>query len=149
MFIPATFHGFSPYKQPPRKGLTGKMGRTLHYQTKEAVTAEELKQLKEIKNKYNRGHEWVFECIKLWKKSHIWNAPVIQLDGSVKKRSDSDNALWGFTKVNSNDEDGKLVIKAIKEMSRITPRLTWILSDEGGLLNSRKIVIKKGKVLRR
>ena len=122
------------------------MGRTIHYQTKEATTEEELEKLREIEHKYNTEHKWAFECIKLWKKSRIWNAPIIRLNGLVK-RNDPSGALWGFTKVNGNDEDGELVIQAIKEMSRATPRLTWTLYDEGDLTNGKTMKIRNGKII--
>ena len=45
------------------------MGRTIHYRTKEAVTAEELEQIRGIANKYNAGHDWAHENIKLWREA--------------------------------------------------------------------------------
>lgn len=58
------------------------MGRTLHYRTKGVVTAEEFEQIRGIVDKYNAGHEWAHENIKLWKEAN--------------------GALWGFTKVNDD-----------------------------------------------
>ncbi len=101
------------------------MGRTIHYRTKEAVTAEELEQIRGIANKYNAGHEWAHENIKLWRKAS--------------------GTLWGFTKVNDSDRDGKLVIQAIKEMSKTTPRLTWMFHDEGGPEKGKWATFKGGK----
>jgi len=101
------------------------MGRTLHYRTKEAVTAEESGQIRGIVKKYNAGHEWAYENIKLWK--------------------EASGALWGFTKVNENDRDRKLVIQAIKEMSKTTPRLTWMFYDEGGPEKGKWTTFKGGK----
>jgi len=89
------------------------MERTLHYRAKEAVTAEEFEQIRKIANKYNAGHKWSYENIKLWRKAS--------------------GTLWGFTKVNDNNSDRKLVIQAIKEMSKAAPRLTWLFFDEGWL----------------
>lgn len=112
------------------------MGRSLHYQTREAVTTEEFKLLKQIEAEYNAKHNWGHGGIKLWKKSWIVREPPL-------------NALWGYTKVYRNNRDGKAVIRAIKEMSRGTPRLTWILYDEGGLTSGRTFVVKNGKVTER
>lgn len=112
------------------------MGRTIHYQTREAVTTEELEKLEQIEAKYNAEHNWEHGEIRLWKKSWVLRETPL-------------NALWGYTKVYRNNGDGKAVIRAIKEMSRTTPRLTWILYDEGGLTGDRKLVIKNGKVIQR
>ncbi len=101
------------------------MGRTLHYRTKEAVTAEEFEQIREIVKRYNAGHEWAYENIKLW--------------------DEASGALWGFTKVNDNDRDRKLVIQAIREMSKATPRLTWMFYDEGELEKGKWVKFKGGK----
>jgi len=101
------------------------MGRTLHYRTKEAVTAEEFEQILGIVKKYNAGHEWAYENIKLWK--------------------EASGTLWGFTKVNDNDRDRKLVIQAIKEMSKTTPRLTWMFYDEGEVEKDKWATFKGGK----
>lgn len=101
------------------------MGRTIHYRTKEAVTAEEFKQIRWIVKKYNAEHEWAYENIKLLK--------------------EASGALWGFTKVNENDRDRKLVIQAIKEMSKTTPRLTWMFYDEGGLEKGKWVKLRGGK----
>jgi len=112
------------------------MGRSLHYQIREAVTTEEFKLLKQIEAKYNTKRNWAHGEIRLWKKSWIVKEPPL-------------NALWGYTKVYRNDGDGKAVIRAIKEMSRATPRLTWVLYDEGDLTGGRKLTIKNGKVTER
>jgi len=101
------------------------MGRTLHYRTKEAVTAEESEQIQGIVKKYNAGHRWAYENIKLWK--------------------EAGGRLWGFTKVNENDRDRKLVIQAIEEMSEATPRLTWMIFDEGELSKGKWVKFKGGK----
>ena len=111
------------------------MGRTIHYHTKEAVTPEEFKRLREVQKEYNTRYNWKHGEIKLWKKSWILREPPL-------------NALWGYTKVYRNDEDGKAVIQAIKKMSKATPRLTWILYDEGDLTGGNEIGIKKGKIIK-
>lgn len=101
------------------------MGRTLHYRTKEAVSAEEFGQIQEIVKRYNAGHEWACENIKLWK--------------------EASGVIWGFTKVGDNDRDRKLVIQAIKEISKKMPRLTWMFYDEGGLEKGKWVRFKGGK----
>jgi hypothetical protein len=108
------------------------MGRTLHYRTKQAATAEELKLLRRIENKYNRLHEWKRERIKLWSSNAGDPLPKA--------------VLWGFTKV-ADDKEGKLVVQAIKEMSKVTPRLTWRLYDEGGLTGGKIAVMRKGNLI--
>jgi len=50
----------------------------------------------------------------------------------------------GFTKVVC-DEDAELVIAAIKEMSAATPRLIWLIYDEGRLTNDMWVKLKAGK----
>jgi len=87
------------------------MGRTIHYRTKEAVTSDEFEQIRKIADKYNAGHKWAHENIKIWR--------------------EASGTLWGFTKVNDDERDRKLVVQAIKEMSKTTPRLTWLFFDEG------------------
>ncbi|MFB0500544.1 MAG: hypothetical protein ACETWO_04655 [Candidatus Hadarchaeaceae archaeon] len=102
------------------------MGRTLHYRVKEAVTAEEFEQIREIANRYNARHKWVCENIKLWR--------------------ETGGALWGFTKVNDSARDRKLVIRAIEEISKTTPRLTWLFFDEGWLGKCEWATFKGGKL---
>lgn len=101
------------------------MGRTLHYRTKEAVTAEEFGQIQKIMNNYNTEHKWAHENVKLWK--------------------EASGALWGFTKVNDSSSDRKMVIRAIKEMSKATPRLTWLFFDEGWLGKGEWMTFRGGK----
>lgn len=50
----------------------------------------------------------------------------------------------GFTKVVC-DEDAEMVLAAIKEMSAATPKLTWLVYDEGGLTNNMWMKLKAGK----
>jgi len=47
--------------------------------------------------------------------------------------------------VNDNNQDRKLVIQAIKEMSKTTPRLTWMFYDEGGLEKGKWVKLRGGK----
>ncbi len=108
------------------------MGRTLQYRTKQAVTAEELKLLRRIEEKYNRLHEWKRERIKLWASN----------TGDPLPKA----VVWGFTKV-ADDKEGKLVVQAIKEMSKATPRLTWHMYDEGGLTGCKELMIRESKVV--
>jgi len=52
--------------------------------------------------------------------------------------------ISGFTKVVC-DQDAELVLAAIKEMSAATPRLTWLVYDEGGLTKYKWAKLKAGK----
>ena len=63
----------------------------------------------------------------------------IELD--VEKSS---KAVCGFTKVIC-EEDAKLALATIKEMSAATPRLMWLVYDEGGLTNDMWMKLKAGK----
>jgi len=92
---------------------------------KEAITVEEFERIQEIADRYNAKHKWAYENIKLWKETN--------------------GALWGFTKVNDSDRDRKLVIQAIKEISKTTPRLTWLFFDEGWLGKGEWARFKGGK----
>jgi hypothetical protein len=106
------------------------MGRTLHYRTKQAVAPDELKALERIVEKYNNEFEWRRERIKIWSSA----------GGPFPK-----GVVWGFTKVD-DDAEGKRVLRAVKEMSKATPRLTWFVRDEGALTCGRKLILKRGKV---
>jgi len=105
------------------------MGRTLHYRTKQAATPEELKALERIVEKYNKLHKWRRERMKL----------LSSAGGPFPM-----GVVWGFTKV-ADDVEGKLVLRAVKEMSKATPRLTWLVHDEGGLTGGKELVFKRGK----
>ena len=105
------------------------MGRTLHYRTEQAVTAEELKLLRRVSERYNRLHQWKRERIKLWSSD---------VGGPFPK-----GVVWGFTKV-ADDGEGKLVLRAVKEMSKTIPKLTWLVYDEGGLTDGKEISLKGG-----
>jgi len=107
------------------------MGRTLHYRTEQAATPEELKALERIVEKYNDAFEWRRERMKLWSSA-----------GGPFPRG----VVWGFTKV-ADDVEGKLVLRAVKEMSKTTPGLTWLIYDEGGLTDGKEFVIEKGNVV--
>lgn len=96
------------------------------------MTAEELKLLRRVVKKYNRLHEWKRERIKLWSSNAECPLPK--------------DTAWGFTKV-ADDKEGKLVVQAVKEMSKVTPRLTWLMYDEGGLTGSKEFIIREGKVV--
>jgi len=103
--------------------------KLVHYQTLEAVEPEELQRLLRIKTKFNEDRSF-WERIKLWRKSDI-------LQGL-----EPSGARWGFTRAR-DDEDKLKVFKTIREMSRTTPRLTWILYEES---NGGKEVVLKGGV---
>jgi Ni2+-binding GTPase involved in maturation of urease and hydrogenase len=65
----------------------------------------------------------------------------IFIEPDVEKSS---KAVCGFTKVIC-EEDAELALAAIKEMSAATPRLTWLVYDEGGLTNDMWVKLKAGK----
>ena len=102
--------------------------KLVHYQTLEAVEPEELWQLNRIKARFNEDRSF-WERIKLWRKSDIL------------KRLEPSGARWGFTRARNNQDRLKLVL-TIKEMSRATPRLTWVLYDEGD--GGKEVVLKGG-----
>jgi hypothetical protein len=106
------------------------MGRTLHYRTKQAVAPDDLKVLKGIAEKYNNDFEWKRERIKIW----------CSAGGPFPK-----SVVWGFTKV-ADDAEAKRVLRAVKEMSKTTPELTWLVRDEGGLTGGKELVLKRGRV---
>ncbi|MCJ7720181.1 MAG: hypothetical protein MUO36_01810 [Candidatus Hadarchaeum sp.] len=93
------------------------------------MNAEELRRLERIEEKYNSLQRWVEQGMK------IFIEPDVE---------DSSKAVCGFTKVVC-DEDAKLALAAIKEMSAATPRLTWLVYDEGGLTNDMWVKLKAGK----
>jgi hypothetical protein len=105
------------------------MGRTVHYRTKQAVAPDELKLLERTVAKYNSGFEWKRERIKIWSSAGF---PF------------PEGVVWGFTKV-ADDAEAKRVLRAVKEMSKITPELTWLVCDEGGLTGGRWLVLKRGQ----
>ena len=111
------------------------MGRMLHYQTEEAVSAGEFELLKEVMHKYNAPHRSSGERIKLWRKSDI-----------LKCLTPAD-ALWGFTKIH-DEADRELMLKAIREMSVVAPRLTWILYEENGQAENKEVIIRDGEVVK-
>ena len=105
------------------------MGRTIHYYTRQAVRDEEFARLKRIEEKYNSSPHWIGQGMKLF------------IEPDVEKSS---KAVCGFTKVIC-EEDAKLALAAIKEMSAATPRLMWLVYDEGGLTNDMWMKLKAGK----
>ena len=111
------------------------MGRMLHYQTEEAVSAGEFELLKEVMHKYNAPRRSSGERIKLWRKSDI-----------LKCLTPAD-ALWGFTKIH-DDADRELMLKAVREMSVVAPRLTWILYEENGQAGNKEVIIRDGEVVK-
>jgi hypothetical protein len=103
----------------------------IYYQTLETVGPEELRALRAIKEEFNAQRAFS-ERIKLWRKSDI-------LEGLEPR-----DARWGFTRVRG-DEERLRVVSAIHQMSAATPRLTWLLYDEGD--GGREVVLKGGKLV--
>ena len=103
--------------------------KLVHYQTLETVNPEELQALRAIKEGFNERRGF-WERIKLWRKSDI-------LDGLEPR-----GARWGFTRVR-DDEDRLRVVLAMRRMSQATPRLTWVLYDEGD--GGKEVVLKGGR----
>ena len=103
--------------------------KLIHYQTLEAVGREDLRALGRIKDQFNERRSF-FDRIKLWRKSDI-------LDGL-----EPEDARWGFTRVRG-EEDRLKVIMAIRRLSHATPRLTWVVYDEGN--GGGEIVLRGGK----
>ncbi len=101
----------------------------IHYQTLETVGPEELRALRAIKGEFNARRAFS-ERIKLWRKSDI-------LEGMEPR-----GARWGFTRVR-DDKDRLRIVLTIRRMSQATPRLTWLLCDEGD--GSGEVVLKGGK----
>jgi len=93
------------------------------------VRDEEFVRLKRIEKKYNSSLHWIEQGMKIF----------IEPDMKDKLKT-----FCGFTKV-VDDEDAKLALAAIKEMSTATPRLTWLVYDEGGLTNDMWMKLKAGK----
>jgi len=94
------------------------------------VSVEELERLKRIEKKYNSSQRWMERGMKIF----------IEPDPEEKLS----NVVCGFAKVGC-DEDAELVLAAVKEMSATTPRLTWLVYDEGGLTNNMWMKLKAGK----
>lgn len=92
----------------------------------------ELISVKGIEEKYNSSYRWKREGIKLWMAGASDPLPR--------------GVIWGFTKV-FDDEEGKLVLRAVKEMSKVTPRLTWLVYDEGGLTKGKELMVERGVVI--
>jgi len=101
----------------------------IHYQTLEAVGPDELQALRALKEEFNAQRAFN-ERIKLWRKSDI-------LEGMEPR-----DARWGFTRVR-DDEERLRVVLTVRRMSVATPRLTWVLYDEGD--GGREVVLRGGK----
>ena len=82
-----------------------------------------------IKDRFNERRSF-FDRIKLWRKSDI-------LEGLEPK-----GARWGFTRLRGN-EDRLKVILTIRRLSQATPRLTWVVYDEGN--SGREVVLRGGR----
>jgi hypothetical protein len=93
------------------------------------VNAGELKRLKYIEKKYNSSQSWMTRRIKIFIEPYK--------KGKLK-------IFYGFTKV-GRDEDAEMVLAVIEEMSAATPRLTWLVYDEGGLTKNTWMRLKAGK----
>jgi hypothetical protein len=93
------------------------------------VNAEELRRLERIEKKYNSSQRWVERGMKIF----------IEPDMEDKLKT-----FCGFTKVVC-EEDAKIALATIKEMSAATPRLTWLVYDEGELTNDMWVKLKAGK----
>jgi len=111
------------------------MGRMLHYQTEEAVSFRELELLKGVIHKYNAPRRSSGERIKLWRKSDILKCLTPAY------------ALWGFTKIR-DDAERELMLKTVREMSVVAPRLTWILYEENGQAENKEVIIRDGEVVK-
>lgn len=103
--------------------------KLIHYQTLEAVDPDELWSLRVVKGRFNEQRSF-WERIKLWEKSDI----LAELEPK--------GARWGFTRVR-DDQDRLQVLLAIRRMSQVTPRLTWVLYDEGN--GGKEVVLRSGK----
>ena len=103
----------------------------IHYQTLEAVCPEELRALQALKEEFNAQRSFN-ERIKLWRKSDI-------LEGMEPR-----DARWGFTQVRSHEERLRVAL-TVRRMSAATPRLTWVLYDEGD--GGREVMLKGGKLV--
>jgi len=99
----------------------------IHYQTLEAVGEGELRALRAIKEGFNEGKGFE-ERIKLWRKDDILTC--LQPAG----------ARWGFSEV--HDGGKQEVLQALERMSEATPRLTWLVFDEG---RREELVLRGGK----
>jgi hypothetical protein len=101
--------------------------RLIHYQTLEAVEEEDLKLISMVKSRFNEDRSF-WERLKLWRKSDMLN--------DLEPRE----ARWGFTRPR-DEEDRRRIMEAIREISSVTPRLTWVVYEDG---NGGKEVVLKG-----
>ena len=93
------------------------------------MAPDDLKALKRIVDNYNNEFEWRRERVKIWSSA---GCPFQK------------GVVWGFTKV-ADDAEAKRVLQAVKEMSKTTPELTWLVRDEGGLTRGGELVLKRGR----
>ena len=100
----------------------------IHYQTLEAVSPNELRALRAIKERFNGGKGFE-ERIKLWRKDDILAC------------LEPGEARWGFSEVHDGGRPG--LLHALKRMSAATPRLTWVVFDEG---ERKELVLRGGEV---
>ena len=101
--------------------------KLIHYQTVEAVASEELAVLQEIAEEFNARRP-IGERIRLWRKDQI-----LACMRPAKAR-------WGFTSVENGGREQ--VLRAIERMSSATPRLTWVLYEEGN--GDQELMLKGG-----
>jgi hypothetical protein len=100
----------------------------IHYQTLEAVGKEEFRALCRIRDQFNERRSFL-DRIKLWRKSDI-------LEGLEPR-----NARWGFTRACSKEERSKVIL-ALRQLSRATPHLTWVVYEEG---NGGEVLLRGGR----
>lgn len=103
----------------------------IHYQTLEPVTPQELGRLRALVKRLNAGRRGGAR-LKLWKKSDILDC--------LEPRE----ALWGFIRA-SNKCERAFVLQALKQLSLVAPRLTWVIYDENG--RKQEVLLKEGKLL--
>ena len=101
----------------------------VHYQTLEAVSADELRVLRAIKEGFNWGKSSK-ERIKLWRKDDILTS------------LQPGEARWGFSEV--GDGSKREVLYTLELMSAATPKLTWVVFDEN---KREELVLQGGKVV--
>jgi len=108
------------------------MGWRIYYQTKESVSDEELSKLKELLEKFNVSRRSAGCRIKLWRKCDILDclSPM--------------NSRWGFTIVH-DAEEREALMEILFKMSEATPRLTWLLLDEGN--GGKEVVVRGGRLV--
>lgn len=106
--------------------------KLIHYQTLEAVAPAELMALQEIAGEFNAQRP-LDGRIRLWRKDQI-----LACMRPAKAR-------WGFTSVENGGREQ--ILRAIEQMSAATPRLTWVLYEEGN--GDYELVLKGGRAVAR